>query len=304
MEFKWIIQENVPCWYELSWKEEIPAIILKVHKDFIKTAKNFSIETPIINSFMDEFKFSNFSGDLTGNFGFDNTLFNGTFEYIKKNGEFADFLIRIPRIKVKIQEVCDHCQGSGKDSILEEDERECIHCGGTGIAYIYKWQPAYAISASFTVFFRLTKYPEEETSASIPQLMTVETVTNQGMHGGSLGGEISIPLYQWLSSLGEGTNLPEVTQAMKIAHEYMFGDLHPFDDHCFRAYLAGNEGGFVANCPGQACGIYGEIWHVPKKEGFKLNCHNVDSPAQQITLLAGLAALHDRARREIKGYKI
>lgn len=297
MDFKWLIKENIPCWYELSWQKEEPAILLRVHQDFIKSTRMFPPESPIIRHYMEAFKFSNFSDSLNGNFGFNNTLFEGTFNYQGKKDEFVEFLIKLPIIKVKTHEVCDYCHGSGKDTIIEEDERDCIHCEGTGTKYDYLWQRAYAVSASFTIFFKIARYPEKETSSSLPQLIIVETVTDREMHGGSLGGEISIPLRNWLASLGDAS-LPEVTQATKTAYGHMFSGLRHFNDYYFKSYARSN-GGFVADCPGDACGLHPSGWHKPEGEGYEFSCHNVDSPAQQITLLAGLAALHDRARKEI-----
>ena len=57
------------------------------------------------------------------------------------------------------------------------------------------------------------------------------------------------------------------------------------------------NGRLIMNCPGDACGIHPENWYEENDKGYEFNCHNVDSPMQQITLLAGLAALHDEARR-------
>jgi len=72
----------------------------------------------------------------------------------------------------------------------------------------------------------------------------------------------------------------------------------------FKAYML-RKGGVVLDVPGNACGIYNPPEHdygLPRKEGCKFECHNVDSPMQQLTLLVGLAMLHDKARKEIKNY--
>lgn len=296
MKFRRVFLENIPCWYELAWQKKTPAIILRVHKDFIKTVPVLSEKNPLIGKLMKDFQFSSFSGGFDRNFGFNNTLFEGTFEYTGEKDEFTEFLIRIPKVKVKTHENCRYCGGSGYE---EESDRECLHCDGTGIKYDYKWQPANAVSASFTIFFWLANHPDkEDTSAPFPQLMTVETITREGMHGGSLSGEISIPLRKWLISLGDGVNIPEMLQAMKKAYAQMLG-VHNFDEFHFRVDVREN-GGFIADCPGDACGVHPSSWYMQKEEGYEFSCHNVDNPVQQITLLSGLAALHDKARREIK----
>lgn len=302
-DFKLITRENIPCWYELSWNEKEPAIILRIHRDFVKAAQTLSVETPIVQYFMKEFKFSNFKGNLNDDFGFDNNLFEGTFDYQGEKGEFTEFLIKIPIIKAKTQEVCDSCHGSGKDKIIEEDERKCFSCGGTGFEYVYKWQLVHAISASFSTFFRLASFHEKETSAPFPQLMTIETITGTEMwHSGSLGGEFSIPLTKWLASLYQGrdTTIPEVVKATKTAYDHMFHD--DCSSYGFKAYVGSKDGGVIIDCPGDATGIHPDEWRIEKGQGYKFCCHNVDNAAQQLTLLAGLAALHSKARKEIKNY--
>lgn len=38
-DFKILTQDDIPCWYEISWRKSIPAIVLRVHQDFIKNTK-------------------------------------------------------------------------------------------------------------------------------------------------------------------------------------------------------------------------------------------------------------------------
>jgi hypothetical protein len=63
------------------------------------------------------------------------------------------------------------------------------------------------------------------------------------------------------------------------------------------------SGGLCIDCPGDACGIHPDTYaeyDIKEGRGYKFTCHNVDTPMQQITLIAGLAALHDCTRKEIK----
>ena len=132
--------------------------------------------------------------------------------------------------------------------------------------------------------------------------MTIDVVTNHGMHGGSLGGEFSIPLCEWLKSFEERTQFPEIIEAMQTAEKKMFGKISKYAGYGFRAYIL-HKGGIAIDIPGNATGIYNppeDYFDPQRKTGCKLKCHNIDTPMQQIALLAGLAALHDRARREIK----
>ena len=122
------------------------------------------------------------------------------------------------------------------------------------------------------------------------------------MHGGSLGGEYSIPFVKWLATLFGTNSIPEMVKAMKIAYNRMLG-LHKFDQFHFLASVDYESGWLNVSCPGNACGlnpIHGAGYDMKRGLGYEFDCHNVDTPMQQITLLAGLAALHDRARKEIK----
>lgn len=288
--------ENIPCWYELSWRAEPPTIVLRLHRDFIAGAKVISLEELIVREFMKEFRFTNWNGDLTRNWGFEDA-----FVRQGEKEEFVEFWVNIPKVKWRTAEPCERCDGTGKDPHFEDEK--CFSCDGSGKAYAMDWKIAYAISASFTAFSNLVNYPEQETRAAVPQLLTVQTVTRQESHGGSLGGEYSIPLARWMASLGEGTKMTEMVEAMKAAHRRLFDD-EKFDLHCssFKASIDYEDGWLNVSCPGEECGLnpeYGEDMAMRKKRGYKFDCHNVDTPMQQLTLLAGLAALHDQARREI-----
>lgn len=293
-EIKILIRENIPCWYELSWRKTKPAVILRVHKDFIKNAESIPDENPWTADLKEKFKFANFVGSLNGNFGFDNA-----FVRRGERKEFVEFVVEIPRIKQKTGKSCPHCNGSGRDDLLE---RKCDWCRGTGIEHINDWKPVYAVSASFTVFFTFSFHPEEETSSSLIQLMTVRTITRGDMHGGSIGGKFSVPLCNWMDSLREKgeSDIIEMVEAMQIAHRRMWGRLEPYRKWDFRASVAYEGGWLNTSCPGDACGLHPTHMGPQKGSGYEFDCHNVDTPAQQLELIASLAALHDKARREMK----
>lgn len=296
---KLLTYENIPCWYELSWRAEPPTIVLRLHRDFIAGAKVISLEAPIVREFMKEFLFTNWNGDFTRNWGFEDA-----FVRQGEKEEFVEFWVSIPKVKWRTTESCKYCNGSGKNPLFEDEDEKCFSCDGSGKAYAMDWKTAYAISASFTVFSNLSNHPEQETRAAVPQLLTVQTITRRESHGGSLGGEYSIPLARWMASLGDGTKMTEMVEAMKAAHRRLFDD-EKFDLHCssFRASIDYEDGWLNVSCPGEACGLnpeHGEGMAMRKKRGYKFGCHNVDTPMQQLTLLAGLAALHDRARKELR----
>lgn len=292
-KYKHLIIDDIPCWYELSWQEKPPAIILRVHKDFIVSTPNIRDDAPIIKQFMEGgFGFKKFCANLKGNFGFDNSLQRG-----KETEEFVEFRATIPQVKKQTGKPCPSCKGTGKNEIFPESK--CLYCDGEGKKWRHDWRPVDAISASFTFFTLLSRYPEKETSSSLLQLFTVRTITLKEMHGGSLDGEFSRPLVEWLrtvAKMGKEVKIPEIAQVMMVAYGRMFG-LKDYDRFSFKAYLS-EKGGLTADCPGDATGIHPSDRYFREGEGYEFYCHNVDNSAQQITLLAGLSALHDRARKE------
>ena len=89
-----------------------------------------------------------------------------------------------------------------------------------------------------------------------------------------------------------------MVQAMKTAHGYMLGRTE--SSPRFRASVDSSNGWLRVDCPGDACQIYPSHGDdIKEGRGYEFACHNVDTPAQQLTLLAGLAALHDRVRKEL-----
>lgn len=292
-EYKNITRDDLPCSYELSWQEKPPAIILRVHKDFIANAPDIPNNAPIIKNFMEsKFGFERFCTNFKGNFGFDDA-----FQLGGETDEFVEFVAAIPRVEKETGKPCPSCNGSGKDGLFGNEK--CRHCNGEGKEWRLYWKPAYAISASFTLFTVLARFPEKETSSSLLQLLTVHTVTEKEINGGAFNGEFSRPLTSWMRELAKQENSPEavkkVIQTMKNAHRAMFRlkDFHKFS---FRANI-GDGGRFHADCPGNATGIDPLDSPFNESEGYKFCTHNADSPMQQITLLAGLTALHDEARK-------
>jgi len=293
-DIKILIRENIPCWYELSWRKTKPAVILRIHKDFIKNIESIPKKNRWADGLREEFKFTSFTDSLNGNFGFDNA-------FIRKGEteEFVEFVVGIPKIRQKTGNPCPNCKGSGKDHFLE---RECSWCRGTKMEHKDDWRPVYAISASFTVFSQLSFFSEKETSSSLIQLMTIQSLTRRGMHGGSISGHFSVPLCNWMDSLRERgeSRIIEMVEAMQIVYKRMWGGFPFSRKYDFRASVDYEGGWLNTSCPGNACGLNPKHMGPKKGSGYEFSSHNVDTPAQQLEIIASLAALHDKARREIK----
>ena len=291
---KLITHENIPCWYELSWLAKEMSMLLRIHKDFARIAPVLSSDAPMPQLFIKEFRFSKFSGDLKKDFGFDNA-----FVFRGENEDFVEFLVPIPRVRKYTAEKCRHCNGTGRDRIVQE---KCFACDGCGKEHFLDWRPAQAISASFNLFFSLAFSPDTETSATFPQLMIINLITEKDMNGGALGGYFSIPLSEWLRTLEEREIFPGIGEAMMTAGKKIFGKIDRFEKFTFRAFIVGN-GCIVLQVPGNACDVSNEPEYFPdnkRKVGSRFGCHNVDTPMQQIELLVGLSALWDLVKKELK----
>lgn len=185
------------------------------------------------------------------------SVLGGILKYTGSKDGFSGFIVKIPKVKKKTGEKCYDCGGTGRRNWGGLDEK-CLFCEGSGQKRTMDWEEAVAISASFTVLTVWIRYCEIETSAPYPQLLTIQTITQQGPHGGSLSGDISIPLRNWLeflvvNSQGE-RKCPEMVQAMMTAYKRMLG-LRDFQRYDFNAYIT-SGGRFIANCPGDACGLH------------------------------------------------
>jgi len=218
--------------------------------------------------------------------------YNGVFKFIKVTDSFAEFSAEIPKVKIQTKEKCHDCNGTGKRGEPWDDDK-CLFCEGTGLNYIMNWKGAQLVSASLTVLMSWLRYPKIDTTAKLPQLLTLQTITQCGPHGGSLSGEISIYMKDILASFLGKVRFTEITDAMRSCYDQMVG-LREFHKWSFDAYI--ENGRFIINCPGDACGLHPSDWYERKGEGFEFSCHNVDSSIQQLTLIAGLAKLCDLVR--------
>jgi len=294
-----ISRELTPCWYELSWKNEgdfkkYPALVLRIHQDFIKTLPSIPADAPIVNSYRENFELNHFEASLENNFGFDNALRN-----TGQHGEFTEFDIFIPVVYKLTGRKCPECRGRKKNRY---SGGECFYCEGTGKEHIFDWRAGEAIAATIAILFLLlSHHRDKKTSWLAPQLLTVQTMVKRDIHGGSLWGQYSQPLVQWFSAFPPHTRIPEMEKAMQTAYEHIMGKKDYIREYDFRASVDYAGGWLNVSCPGDACGLnpnHGSEYEMKRGIGYEFSCHNVDNLAQQLTLLAGLAALHDRARAE------
>ena len=142
------------------------------------------------------------------------------------------------------------------------------------------------------------------------QFYWINSMCRHDLHGHSVGGYIFPTFFGWLRAKGKGPNdLTFVVEAMRDVYSHLRKftsdrerrETFKLIRYDFRAGLS-TDGRFHMACPGNACdlSIYPE--HLRHNEVWsEFGCHNLDTAAQQLTLLSGLAALSDMARTELSG---
>jgi hypothetical protein len=283
-----LYRNDQPCWYELTMPNiHRPDVGIRVHNEFIQ-ANPLPADMPILKAMAKFLPPERFVGKFDDHFGYD-----GCFRYVSRNGDYTEFSVSLPQVS-KTGKNCEMCKGTGQDEILE---RECLYCQGQKVQTEYDWTEARAMSATFTVLTFLLRYPEGITTSPHKQLLTIHTSTPE--FGGSLGGEFSPHMVKWLSRFGSSVTLPIMEEAMRTAWNHMMQPRTASLDHNqFRASIDGPNGWLNINCPGHACGLNPHYSGIREGQGYQFTDHNIDNTAQQLTLIAGLAALGDMARRK------
>jgi hypothetical protein len=148
-----------------------------------------------------------------------------------------------------------------------------------------------ALRTTLALFFRNSLgLFEGDTKWSSPQILLVDALGLEAGRGGS-GLSISFTSYSinWLKKHVGGQNsisFPSVLEVMQKTHTHL-GVIGRNDR--FEASL--NKNGYLClTVPGDATYL-GGAWEGGNR--MRLDTHNSDSASQQLTFLAGIAALHD-----------
>ena len=298
-KYKSIREENLPCWYEIGWKDG--KLIWRIAEDFLKKV-DFVLHNEIVNDFKRKFSlFADWRSDFRADWGFEGCLkFQGI-----ENG-FYIYFVEPPIVKKQLERPCEHCFGKPKERIFDI---ECSFCSGSGKQESISWRKVTMVSATHTILTDFLRSSREavDIKTEKSQLLTVSTITHNGLGGGSLGGTYSRVLIKWLEVLAK--DLPKnheivfksVIQAMEQAYDQMWG-MKDFNVGEFGARLTDRNGRLIIDCLGNACGLGPAGGRTELDEGYEFDCHNTDSAEQQFTLLVGLGALHDLIRSQIKEY--
>ncbi len=159
--------------------------------------------------------------------------------------------------------------------------------------------PGIALSATFELALQAVNTAYVYHNDGRKQLLSVilQASPDKVVNGYQIYAPFSAKLVNLLPELG--TELGELERSLHDAWQRMWGA--PQNPRAFRACLH-PTGRLHVKCPGGAAGLrpMRETSGCRADEGYDLDGRHVDSPLQQLTLLAGLARLNDLARERLK----
>lgn len=260
-----MLYQDVTCKYELELRDG--ALILNICPQIMADLTSFTESNPYVKSFITNLGLSKFIRFQSDECGFDESVS----QVCQDPFGWSSLRFNLPRI--------DHGDAEG-------------------------WKKAYAISATLSLIFAVVNvfdYDQPISHASKHQLLAIWPLNAMnGQHGSAFNAHVSPQMCRWLaakiSPKNTVTDLPCALVAMKDAYRRMWPTVHSSVFSEFRAYI---KPPYLIrlNCPGNASGL-GVSYFEPDEGGYSLDCGNIDNPMQQITLLVGLAKIHDMARKD------
>lgn len=205
--------------------------------------------------------------------------------------------------------------GFGLDARFGHEQCGCLEDDDSGRSYRFPLVSTNTSSIVLTVSVLLMLLNDAvdehgpSLSSNRPQLMAFSTRCASESDapmgwGHMISGKAYPPMRRWLSDrvrLGGSDPLSAVRKAMREAYTSLDPERGKlFVDMCDARLDP--SGRFLLECPGNACdvAIYPESDYGPDADGpTAVSCHNLDSAPQQLTLLAGLAVLHQLAEADL-----
>ncbi len=289
---------DIPCWFELSFKSGVtPSILIRTRSDL--TEMDFGTLARWAEECGRELGINQAPLFGTGFFFLppkEEIGFAPFLTEVRRDNAYVTYQLAVPRVLTTCGGLaCDRCGGLGEVEFMGFVET-CDDCDGGKLKTVHHWTDALALSLTLTTLSSAWFYlpPKKVVETGRVQLLSFTTVTERRQNGGSLGGSFSPSLVRWLVA---NPDLSSVERAMRETFGHCLGTSE--DGFMSRFRVWNRNGWLILDCPGDACGIHPSEQYSDSgvRGGYDFSCHNVDSPVQQLTLLAGLAALHDEARR-------
>jgi hypothetical protein len=274
--------------YDLSWNDESGSIEVRFPYDMVQDLPELDDDTPIVQWMREDLGIeSKFDGNYLHHFGFDVGLYQ----------ELQDGIVtHSARLPCYTMATCDNCDGNGKRDPVFGDE-DCIICEGTGDMRVIQWDKLLIMRANLKLLFEALNAWEYSSgiAAEQPDMAINLSVIKPGMEASNMSVPFCDGLCQWLVAISENkwTMLDEVVTAMTRAWDIMSKG-RDYDKYYIRAFC--EQGRLIMDVPGNATGIYMGTGSFGAGYGTMYS-HNMDTGLQQLSILAGLAKLHDLYRK-------
>jgi hypothetical protein len=241
-------------------------LTIAVHYSVIEKMSAFNIER--VEETIKDFAFDSFEEFRNGYFGFDNS-----FSFHKQH----PWILLRTLLPSTIKTACGYCGGNPKNF----PSGCCRFCENTGLTHQINTPKATAICASLALLFKKILYQEDDTDSGCFQVMTISTsCLHESNDGFAMSGTVS----PFGAATFAKSNSSQAEEAMRNAYQHMTAN------YSSDKYRVRNEDGqFHLTCPGNACGIDPTMSF--REGGYEFQSHNMGSPIQQLTILAGLATL-------------
>lgn len=169
-----------------------------------------------------------------------------------------------------------------------------LRCNLPPVSKIEDWINIYALSASLnTLFFSLNNMTQATTAESF-QLLHTNLITGMGDYGCSIRVNIAKAMILYLASKGSLRDI-KTEEVMRRSYEVMVGSRMA---RTSSFYVRFEEPYLVRFMSGSASGLNPEMFtNFRSGKGYELVPDNIDGPIQQMTLLMGVAAMYDEARK-------
>lgn len=166
------------------------------------------------------------------------------------------------------------------------------------------WDKPLAVSASLHVLFEALNDCELQGLPVAPSQLLGVSLHLGGGGSGSLYGQVSRRLYEWIRDHAcNQLGCEQIMDAMTAGHRRLWGE-----DEMMERYLRAwfrDDGTFILDYPGNAVDIGPDGSQYPGDiadgYGYELFPHNTDNHIQILTLLWGLAKLDDFVRQDLYG---
>lgn len=265
--FRCSIKKSLPTWYELGITADGTSLILSVAPGAFSDLKRRLVPTlPVIQAILSEFKFQAFIPPAEASWGFGPVFQSAPAQY----PEWITWQCPLPQLTRKNISVVN-------------------------------WPAAYAVSVSLALTCNALYITDDKSGCDRSQLLECDLGIGKAMGTWNLSVGISPDLCRWLANQPHNAHHPAITNVMHNAYGHIYGDtkLDKYTKQKIWA-LTRQPKWINFHTEGDACGLdpCSAMAEQAIDRGYYLSPHNVDSPLQQLVLLAGVAALYQQARQD------